>query len=305
MQGNGQCLEGVTFRLGKIVHLLHAGEHQVAAAQGVVRIQGRVVTRGLVHHAHQHGAFFREQFRGLLSEKLVGRRRDAIGIGAEEHGVHVHVHDFVLGVIPLQLDGGNPLLQFNPHHAQPAHMRSAGIKGFGQLLGDGGSAALGGIPGKQRAEKHTPQGLDVYAGMFIEPFVLRGHGRLHQRLGQFFVADKRPVFDMIGGQDFPFLRYDLRGQLGIRVFQFFDGGYIGKGPYGSQQQRQHRHRGYHDYPEPLADFLLCTVRHAINFFPVRKTLGLVKSSVHKIKQKIWIYPRILLYFAENYRAAGP
>ena len=184
-------------------------------------------------------------------------------------------------------------------------MGTTGIQRFGQLLGDGGTAALGGIPGQERAEQHTAQRLQVHAGVVVEAFVFRGHGRLYQRLGQFLIPHESTVLYMISGKDFSFLCNYLRCQLGVRVFQFLDGRDIGKSPYRTQQQCQQHYRGYQKNPEPLADCLLCAVRHAIKIFTVRKTLGLVKSSVYKIKQKIWIYPRILRYFAENYRALGP
>ena len=74
VQVNGQLLQGVAFGLGKVFHFLHAAENEVAALEGVLRIDGGVIARGLVYHTHQHGAFLREQFRGVFPKELVGGR---------------------------------------------------------------------------------------------------------------------------------------------------------------------------------------------------------------------------------------
>ena len=145
-------------------------------------------------------------------------------------------------------------------------MGSAGIEGLGQLLGDGGAAALGGIPRKEGAEKHAAQGLEIHTGMLVEAFVLRSHGGLDQRGCQFLIGDESPVFYMISSKDFPFFRDDLGGQLGVRIFQFFDGGDICESPYEAKQQHHKEHRGDEQNPEPPGYFFLCTVRHDFKFF---------------------------------------
>ena len=59
VQGDGQGLEGIAGLSGEIVHRAHTVQHYVAAAQGVLRIQGGIVARGLVHHPNQHRTLFR------------------------------------------------------------------------------------------------------------------------------------------------------------------------------------------------------------------------------------------------------
>ena len=142
-------------------------------------------------------------------------------------------------------------------------MFPTGIQGLGQLLGDGGTAALRGIAGQQGFEEHAAQGFQVYSGMLVEAFVLRGHGGLHQRGGQFFVAHEGTVLYMISGKDFAFFGNDLGGQLGIGVLQLLDGRDIGQGPDQDEEGGQQHYRRDKQDPEPLDDFFLdgfCHVR---------------------------------------------
>ena len=74
VQGDGKRLERIAFCTGDVIQRFHALQHHVAAAEGMFGIQGRIVAGGLVHHAHQHGALFREKLCRALSKELVGGR---------------------------------------------------------------------------------------------------------------------------------------------------------------------------------------------------------------------------------------
>ena len=268
-------------------------------AFALVEVDGEAVSK-ILTSSNKDGALFNCKFGRFFPEEKGGCGLDAVRVASEKDGIEVHVHNLLLGIVALQLDGGDPLFQFDPDHLELAHPGAAGVEGLGQLLGDGGSASLGGVAGQERAEKHAAQGLEVYARMFIEAFVLRGHAGLHQRGGQFFVAHESAVFYMISGQDLAFLGNHLGGQLGIRVLQFFDGRDIGQSPDQRQQHGQGHHRGDDQEPEPLGQsFLACLGHSAQKNLPWYKTLGLGKNPVYKNKQKIWKIAPNLLYFAEN------
>ena len=61
--------EGVALRTGQVVLVPHAPEDQVAALEGLVRVDGGVVPRGLVHHAHEGGGLLYRKFGGEFVEK--------------------------------------------------------------------------------------------------------------------------------------------------------------------------------------------------------------------------------------------
>ena len=261
MQFDGELPEGVALRLRQIVLVPHAPEDQVAALQGLVRVDGGVVARGLVHHAHQDGALLHLQVDGILAEELQGSGLDAVGVGAEENRVQVHVHDFLLRVVALQLDRGDPLAELDPDHVQLGGVLLAGVEGLRQLLGDGGAATLAGIAGQERLEQDAEQAGDVDAGMVVETGVLGGDRRLHEVQGKLVIAHEGPVLDMVGRQDLAFLGDDLGGQLAVRVLELFDGRDLGEGPDDPEQDKDQGDRGQKQDPEPADDLLACIVCH--------------------------------------------
>ena len=262
MQFDGKGLEGIPFRLRQVAGLAHLADDEIAAGQGLVGIEDGIVPGRLVDHPHQHGALLGLQFDGLLGEELVGRGLDAVGVGAEEHGVQVHVHDLLLGIVPLDLHGGDPLFQLDPDHLDLARLLPAGIEGLGQLLGDGAAAALAGAVHQERLEQDAPEALEVDARVLVETDVLRRHGRLDQVRRQFVVIDEGAVFDVIGRQDLAFLGDDLGGQLAVRVLQFLDGRDLGERPYEGEQHGHQHERGRDEPPEYPDDFLLFIFGHS-------------------------------------------
>ena len=262
MQFDGKGPEGIALLPGQVILVPHAPEDQVAALQRLVGIDGRVVAGGFVHHAHQDGAFLHLQVDGILAEEIQGGRLDAVGIGPEEDCVQVHVHDFLLGVVALQLDGRDPFAELDPDHVQFGGMFLTGVQGLRKLLGDGGTATLAGITGKQGLEQHAEKAPEIDAGMLVEPGVLRSDGRLDQVLRKFVIADERPVFNVIGRQDLAFFGDDLGSELGIRVFEFLQGRDLGKDPDDAQQQQDQGDRGQQEDPEPAGYLLFCLFRHS-------------------------------------------
>ncbi len=140
-------------------------------------------------------------------------------------------------------------------------MLLAGIQCLGQLLGDGGTAALAGIPRKERLEQDAEQAGNVNAGMAVETGVLGGDRRLHEVQGKLVITHERTVLDMVGRQDLAFLGDDLGGQLAVRVLQLFNGRDLGEGPDDPEQDEDQGDRRQEQDPEPADDLLACIVCH--------------------------------------------
>ena len=261
IQGNGNLTEGIALRLGQVAALLHLPDHEVAALQGAVGVEDGVVARGLVDHAHQQGGLLDREVGRLLGEVRLRGSLHAVGAAAEEDGVQVHVHDLVLGVVPLDLDGGDPLLELDAHHLELVADLAARIESLGELLGDGTAAALAGVPHQQRLEEHAGETLHVDARMLVEAGVLRGHGRLDQVRGELVIADVGTVLYMEGGEDLSVLGDDLGGQFVVRVLQLFERRDLREDADQQQEQEHQRERSRDQDPEPLDNLLFGSLFH--------------------------------------------
>ena len=199
---------------------------KLLSLEGEVRMEGGVVAGGLVDHTHQHGALFYIKVYRVFGEEGLGGGLDAICAAAEEDGVQVHIHYLFLGVVPFELDGGDPLLELYPDHlylrhaGNPAAYVGPGIERLGELLGEGAAAALGGVAPQEGAVGHAAQGPEVDAGVVVEALVFGGYGGLDHIGRELVVADVGAVFDVEGRQDLPVFGYYLGGELAFRVFQF-------------------------------------------------------------------------------------
>ena len=267
---DGDGLDGIPLGLGQVPRLLHLGEDEITPHQGLVGVDVWVVPGGLVDHSHQHGALLHLQVYGFLVEELGRGRLNSVGVAAEEHGVEIHVHYLLLGIVPLKLDGGDPFLElypYHPHLGYPGDLAAdiaPGIQGLGQLLGDGAAAALARIPHEERLEKHPSQTLEIDARMPVEAHVLGCHGGLHKVFRELVIADEGPVLDMVCGKDLSVLGNHLGGQLALRILQFLDCGDVGKEPDSHQHQQEQGDRSQQDAPEPLQYAVYGFVRHTSN-----------------------------------------
>ena len=268
-QLDGNLLDGVPLGLGQVTGLLHLGNDEIAPGKGLVGVERGIVARGFVDHADQRGALLDRQVRGFLVEEGLRGGLDAVGVASEEDGVEIHVEDLFLGVFALQLDRGDPFLQLDPYHVDlvPAGNLAvqllAGIQGLGELLGDGGSAALVGLAHEEGLEEHAAQTLEVDAGMPLEAGVLRRDGRMDQVLGQILVSDEGSVLYVEGCQGLAILGDDLRSQLAVRVLQLLERGDLGKQPHHQQHEEQGGEGDCHQDPEPLGYFLFRFVFHIV------------------------------------------
>src|ERR1044071_102714 len=61
--------------------------------------------------AREQRRLFDGEVFGLLAEVGLGRGLEAVGAGAEEDGVDVHLHDLLLGVVAFDLERADPLVE--------------------------------------------------------------------------------------------------------------------------------------------------------------------------------------------------
>ena len=260
IQFDGQRLQAVPLGLGDEIVLGHLVQDVVAAAQRLVVVEHRIVAGRLVDHTHQAGALLHEQFGGILAEEGIGCGLDSVGVAAEEDGVEIHRDDFVLGVVALELDGRNPLLDLDTHHLEDAAEFVAvefltRIEGLGQLLGDGGTAALAGVVQEERLETHAGQSAEVDAGMLVEAGVFRGDHRIDQRLRKVGVLDERAVLYMIGIEYLAVFRKEFRGQVALGIFEFLERRNLGEDRHAEQGHEENGNGRQDNPPEPFGRFL--------------------------------------------------
>ena len=301
-QRNGNLLDGIAFRLGNVALFAHLSDHEIAAREGFIRVDDGIVPRGFVDHSHQQGALFHRQVHGQLGKKGFRSGPDAVGAAAEEDGVEVHVDDLLLRIIPLQFHRRNPFFQFDPHHPDlgpsgdlAAHIGTR-IEGLGQLLGDGGTAALAAVAQEQGLEEDAAQSDEIDAGMLVEPGVFRRDGGVDEVGGQFLVGNEGPVLDMEGGQDLTVLGNNLRGKFAVRVFQFFERGNVGEHPDQQQHENEQGKREAEKHPEALYDIFPGCICHCKKISKKYELCSSIHIG-HKFKNKIWIIAVFLLYFA--------
>ena len=187
VENDGKLLQRVPLLLVDESGLGHASYDEVAAVQRVVGIEDRVEARRLVHHAHKHGALFYAEVSRGFGEEGLGSRFDTVGAAAEEDGIQVHGHYFILGVVTLQAHGGYPFLEFGEHYVQFPGLFLAGIERLGELLCYGTTSSLAGVAQEESLYCHAGQALHVDSGMLVEAYVLGSDRGMYQIGGQLVV----------------------------------------------------------------------------------------------------------------------
>ena len=183
IQHYGHGHQGVRVGLGDEAVLAHLADDVVAAGDGSVVVEHGVEAGGLVYCSDQDRALLEVELRGLLIKEGIGRCLDAVGVAAEEDGVHVHGHDLVLGVVALELDGRYPFLELADHQLERCFAGEfaggllPGEEGLGQLLGDGAASSAGtGIAQEDGLDPDPGQAAEVDAAVIVEADVLGGYG---------------------------------------------------------------------------------------------------------------------------------
>ena len=127
----------------------HIVEYDIAATEGILRIDARIIIGGGLEQSYEYGGLLGGHVLRRGAEIGLGSRLDAEGVGAEVDGIGIHGDDFLLGEVPLELVGRDPLLALHDEHLQSRDVakQSGRILGadaeevLGQLLGDGGCSA--------------------------------------------------------------------------------------------------------------------------------------------------------------------
>ena len=174
-RGAGQLLVLV---LGDVLLVGHGLQDHVAPSLGAVRIAVRAQALGPLDEPRKQCGFLGPEVFHVLAEVDVGCRLHAVGAGAQVDLVQVIFQNLVFGVVALQQDGGDGLLDLSPHVFLLVQEDVAG-----QLLGDGGSALR--LEAMQVGEHRSAQAGHVDAPVVVEAAVLNGDHRLahHRRNG--------------------------------------------------------------------------------------------------------------------------
>ena len=156
--------------LGQIARRHHRADHRLHPPFGPLVMLDRIVTRGRLHQAGQHRRLTVGQVFGPAIEEMEARRAQAIDVVAEIGVRQIAFENLVLGEPAFQPEG-------DQHLARLAGQRLFGRQEgeFGELLGDGRSAAISGPGGTRDAAR-------IDSPMRIEAPVLNGQKRLdHMR----------------------------------------------------------------------------------------------------------------------------
>ena len=172
IQAQRLVLESVEFGLREDVVPGHLAQHGVAALPRALGIEHRVVVAGALQHSDEGRAFQHVQFLRRLVEIGARGHFDAVGVVQERHRVEVGFQNLLLAVDPLDLQGGDRLLDL----AGPCRGAAdfLGVEIAGELLRQGRPAfALA----AQGAQQGGYRALHVHSVMFVEAMVLGGDQR--------------------------------------------------------------------------------------------------------------------------------
>ena len=269
-------LDGVTLLSGKESGLRHLRYHEVSAGERFVRIEDRIVSCRLVDHTDQSCCFLYSKFHWCLVEESLCGSLDAVCTAAEEHLVHIHCDDLVLGVVSLELHSCDPLLELDPYHLDhgtsrnPAAYILTRIESLCKLLSDGTSSSLTGISSEKGLEHHAGKTLEIDSGVAMETDVLSSYCSIDEIRRKFIELHIRPVLDVKGRKYLSVFSNDLSSQLAVRVLKFLERRDVGKGPYKTDQKQDHCYRYAEKDPEPSGYFLSCLFCHLILYICLSK-----------------------------------
>ena len=212
-QAQWQLLERIVLLWRERAVLHHLCHHHHAAVQGGVRPAQGVEERGVLEHAHQHGRLLHPQaVRGGV-EIDPRRAVDPHRLVDPVEAVQVHGDDLVLGVLPFQPRGDDPLLELLEHPLEEVR-RPFGEQELGQLLGDGAGAAL---PAHVHGRPHGAA--QVHPAVLAEALILRGDQSIHHVGADLLVLHGDAVLPVVLPHLGAVAEEDGRGQVAARVLQ--------------------------------------------------------------------------------------
>ena len=212
-----------------LLHPLNDVELADACALGVA---DRVVGRGSLGQARQHGRFGDRDGFERLAEIRFGSGRETIGPVAQVDLVHVDLEDLVLRQQMLELESQQDFVDLA---GEGLFRRQIDIARH--LHGDGGGALA--LHAPQVGQRRTHHALVVHAAVLEEASVLDGQHRVRHHFRD--VSDGREVASLLAEltQQRALARIDPERQLGTVVGQVGDVGQIGVGHGQRHGDRQH------------------------------------------------------------------
>ena len=179
VQRDGQCRKRVTHLTRYSARYTHTVDYQVASCQCIFGIShGRVAGRG-IHNTYQHGSLLNIQLIGSLAKEGAGCRLDTKSIGSVLYGIQIHCCDLLLGIVVLELEGCDPLLELRLYEfPRAAHLATVanGVtreEVFRHLLCDCRSTALRLVAHGYGADHHAEERGDIDSRVVAEAYILR------------------------------------------------------------------------------------------------------------------------------------
>ena len=251
-----------------LVHLLKDGQRALFV---VLRVDIRIVERGVVGDADDAGAFLGRELIELLAEVDVRGALDAVGALAQEDRIEIPFQDLFLGVMLFKIQGAIDLHQLA---ADRDLLVLAQV--LDELLRDRGAAVSG------AADEHIGRGRErshpVHAVMLPEALILDGDGGVDQvgrdlvigdpdsvlhgkELTQLlilaglwvFCVDEGGLIQLLALQRVMRLRLDILIQILLRPVQQLIGRHAAADAQGSRDQHGCRDEKPDDVNDPSGD----------------------------------------------------
>ena len=199
---------------------VHAPEDIVPAHPRPLRIDHRVVARGRLGQAGDHGHLGQGQLGRGLAVVDLGGGGETVGPLAQVDLVQVQLEDLLLAQLVLDLQGQQDFVELAQIGLLAAEEEVAG-----HLHGDGG-AALPLLAGADQVEGGAQQPLVVHAGMLEEAVVLGGQDGLDEPGREFRVFQGGALHLAEFGNQRPVAGIDPQRHLQLHLAQGFDVGQL-------------------------------------------------------------------------------
>lgn len=177
------------FFRGNETLLHHQPQHRAAAGKRRLRVAVRGIEAGSLGQSGKQGCLPQGKVTHVFVKVRLCRRADAPRALAEVDPVQIHFEDFVLGVVALELDGQEGLLDLpleGPGRAEE------GVPGH--LLGDG-AAALDHPAPRQVGQDRADNGAKVNTVVLVKPGVLRRQESLLHHRRYFPEVDREVILE--------------------------------------------------------------------------------------------------------------
>ena len=186
---------------------------------GIEIVERRVIVRAL-RDTSKHGTFIERQILDVLAEVSLRCCLYAISTLPKIDLVHIHLEDFLLCILPLELQGQENLLYLTRQRAFLGQVRV-----LGQLLRDG-RATLRDATAADVGIERTQDAARVDTAVLVEAVILDGHESILQVFGNLLDLDGPAVFSRVDIGNLIAIdivnlrrrrRQDIVCQIGLRI----------------------------------------------------------------------------------------